>query len=144
MRSPALICATLATALLVPACPAHADISVVVHRDSEVRQMSATEVSDLYLGRGRQTGTMPRFLILERPRDSEIRRRFFGRLNGMDLDRVNAIWARLQFSGEALPPTPLQDDRRVLRALRAYPEAIGYVDSTEIDGSVREVLRIKE
>ena len=141
MRIPALItAATLGTLAL----PARADISVVVHRDSEVRQLSRTEVSNLYLGHGLQTGKFPRFLVLERPRDSEIRRRFFNRLNGMDLDRVNALWARLQFSGEALPPTPLQEDRRVLQALRAYPEAIGYVDSTALDGSVREILRIKE
>lgn len=126
------------------AAPVLADISVVVNRNSEVQQLSPEEVSSLYLGRGRIAGKFPRFLILERPRDSDIRRRFFRRLNGMELAHVDRIWARLQFSGEAFPPTPVQDDRRVLESLRFYRDAIGYVESGSIDSTVREVLRIKE
>ena len=134
----ALVC------IAATAGPAGADISVIVSKDSEVRQLSPAEVSNLYLGRGRTSGKFPRFLILERPRDSDVRRRFFKRLTGMDLQQVDTTWARLQFSGEAFPPTPLREDAQVIEALRFYPDAIGYVDSGSLDTSVREILRIKE
>lgn len=136
--------ALLAAAFAALAPAARAEIAVVVHPDSPLRELSRQEVSDLYLGRLRRVAGSPPVLVLDQPRDSEIRRRFFLHLNGMALARVNAYWARLQFSGDALPPATVVDDRNVIAIVRRHPEAIGYVDAAAADDTVRVVLRLDE
>jgi ABC-type phosphate transport system substrate-binding protein len=130
--------------LLLALClPARADIAVVVHPGSPLRQLSAQEVSDLYLGRIRAIGSQ-RLQVLDHPRDSGLRGRFFSLLNGMDLGRVNAYWARLQFSGDTQPPVPVPDSRAVIELVRRDPLAIGYVEAGAVTGTVRPVLILKE
>jgi ABC-type phosphate transport system substrate-binding protein len=134
----------LVAASLAAAAAARAEIVVVVHPDNPVQALSPRDVSDLYLGRTRALGSTRRALVLDHPRDSDRRRDFFNRVNGMDISRVNAYWARLQFSGDALPPAAMRDDRSVLDIVRRQRDAIGYVEAAHADESVRIVLRLKD
>lgn len=122
---------------------ARADVAVVVGLDSPLQQLNIRDVSDMYLGR-LKTVAGERLLILEHPRRSLLRERFHKRVNGMDLSRVDAYWARLQFSGENLPPPAVDGNQSVLDMVRRNRHAIGYVDASTIDKSVRTVLTIKE
>ncbi len=119
------------------------EIAVVVALDSPLQQITTREVSDIYLGRLKATAG-EKLLVLDHPRESALRERFFKQLNGMDLRRLNAYWARLQFSGETQPPVSLDDNKSVLEMIQRNRHAIGYVDSSAIGGSVRTVLMIKE
>jgi ABC-type phosphate transport system substrate-binding protein len=129
--------------LSLPAA-AGADIAVIVHNDNPVRSMTARQVSDLYLGRARTFSSGELAAIYEQPADSPLRESFFHLLNGIDIKRLNAYWARLRFSGEVLPPVSLPDSRAVLAVVRRDRNAIGYVDPAVLDGSVQVVLRVKE
>lgn len=120
-----------------------ADIAVIVAPNSTLQQLNIREVSDMYLGRIK-TAAGERLLILEHPRESLLRERFYKRVNGMDLSRVDAYWARLQFSGEDLPPLAVDDNRGMLDMIRRNRHAVGYVDASAANGSVRTVLTIKE
>lgn len=133
--------------LLLSSClsqAARADIVVVVHPESPLRQLSPQEVSDLYLGRVRSIQGSERLLILDQPRDSELRSRFFQQLNGMSLRSVNAYWARLQFSGVSQPPFPLPDSQAVIKTVHHNRLAIGYVEALSVTGDVRPLLTLKE
>lgn len=133
--------------LLMSSClsqAARADIVVVVHPESPLRQLSPQEVSDLYLGRVRSIQGSERLLILDQPRDSELRSRFFQQLNGMSLRSVNAYWARLQFSGVSQPPIPLPDSQAVIKTVHHNRLAIGYVEALSVTGDVRPLLTLKE
>lgn len=123
---------------------AWADIVVIVHQDSPLLHLSTQEISDLYLGRQRSARTGERLLILDQPRDSELRSRFFGRLNGMSLRSVNAYWARLQFSGDSQPPLPLPDSSAIVATVRNNRLAIGYVDAADTASDVRPLLTLRE
>lgn len=127
--------------LLLLAFPARADIIVIVHPDSPLKSLSRREVSDLYLGRPNGNGTRP--LVLDQPRDSELRERFYSLLNGMNLSRVNAYWARLQFSGDTQPPAQLPDSRNIVNIVSRNRLAIGYIDSTAISDGVHPLLSLK-
>lgn len=133
--------------LLMTSClsqAARADIVVVVHPESPLRQLSPQEVSDLYLGRVRSLQGSERLLILDQSRDSELRSRFFQQLNGMSLRSVNAYWARLQFSGVSQPPIPMPDSQAVVNTVRRNRLAIGYVEAPSLSGDVRPLLTLKE
>lgn len=124
------------------ALPAHADIVVIAHPDCPVQTLSSQHISDLYLGRIRSLDGTP-LVAVDHPRDSELRSRFFHSLNGMDLRRVNAYWARLQFSGDIQPPRSLPDSKTVIEIVRRNPAAIGYVEASAVPANVRVLLTLK-
>lgn len=128
---------------------AGADVVVIVHRDNPLQAMTAREVSDLYLGRARSFGNSEKKAlasasIYEQSEDSPLRETFFRSLNGMTIKQLNAYWARLRFSGEVLPPEALPDSRAVVEAVKRDRNGIGYVHSSEVNDSVKIVLRLKE
>ncbi len=132
------------TILLALASPVvRGDIAVVVALNSPLQQLSMREASDIYLGR-LKAAAGEKLLVLDHPMESALRERFFKQVNGMDLRRLNAYWARLQFSGETQPPVPMDDSQDVIYTIRRNRHAIGYVDASAVDGSVRVVLTIKE
>lgn len=139
---------TLAYALclsgLLLGAETRADVVVITHPDSPVQQMTPGQVSDLYLGRLRSLPDGNAVRLLELPRDCDLRARFFQLLNGMSLKQVNAYWARLQFSGQILPPPALPDGKTVLKEVRSGRATIGYLDASEADDTVRIVLRLKD
>ena len=126
-----------------------AEVCIIVNPDNPVQAMTPREVSDLYLGRARSfvlgEDRAPRpASIYDQADGSPLRETFFRALNGMDIRRLNAYWARLRFSGEVLPPKALPDGKAVLEAVRRDRNGIGYVHASEIDDTVRIVLRLKE
>lgn len=123
---------------------AQADIVVVVPLDNPLRNLTAEQVSDLYLGRTRRLPDGQSVVVLERDRDSRLRERFFHLINGMSLKQINAYWARLQFSGQVLPPPQYSDSKSLLKAINATHGSIGYIDASSVDDSVRVVLRLKD
>lgn len=131
-------------ALLIAPVAMSAEIAVVVNRDSPVQTLNQRQVSDLFLGRARALASGEGVVLFEQPSQSPLREEFYRMLNGMGLKQLNAYWARLQFSGEVLPPASLPDSRAVLDAVRRQRNAIGYVDAALADGTVRVVLRLKE
>ena len=125
------------------AFPARAEIAVIVHPNSPIASLSLNEVSDLYLGRTRNIGSES-IMVLEHHDNNPVRARFFQKLNGMDLNRVNAYWARLQFSGNLQSPLRVRDDKAMLEVVRRNRHAIGYVDAALISDDVRTIGRLAE
>ena len=123
---------------------AHADIAVVVPTSSPIKSLSQKDISDIYLGRLRSLQGVGILQVLDHPQNSLMRERFFMALNGMDLRRVNAYWARLQFSGDTQPPMTVADNNHLLKAVSRNVESIGYVDAANVTDAVRTVYRIKE
>ncbi len=121
-----------------------ADLVVIVHPDNPVRALKRDQVSDLYLGRLFSFAPDKPAHILDQPRNSPLRKRFFEKLNGMPLLQLNAYWARLQFTGEVQPPFEVKDSQAIIDIVRSNPIAIGYIDAVLVPPSVRVVLRLKE
>jgi hypothetical protein len=123
--------------------PVAAQIVVIVHPESSLRSLSTQQVSDLYLGRLRAIdGTSVQLLDLAD--DTGLRSRFFKSINGMDLPRVNAYWARLQFSGNVLAPLQIANPDALREAVSRNRRAIGYIDASQVTPQVRAILALKD
>lgn len=129
---------------MFPASLAASEIAVVVNTENPVDSLTTKEVSDFFLSRRRVFPSGDAVLVIEQQRDSKLRDIFFRLLNGMTIKQLNAYWARLQFSGEIQPPESLPDNKAVLEAVQKNRNAIGYVDATSLDNSVKIILRLKE
>lgn len=141
-RLPISLCLA-ALAWLMPVVSSN-ELVVIAHPDSPLRVVTADQISDLYLGRTRSLAPSVVVEAIDQARDSEERKRFYQRINGMPIRQVNAYWARLQFSGAIQPPLHVGNSEAVVQAVRQNPNAVGYVDSRQLTGNVRVLLRLKD
>lgn len=56
--------------------------------------------------------------------------------------QVRATWARITFTGKGTPPKELKSDAEVKAFVAADPRAIGYIDASAVDPSVKAVLKL--
>jgi ABC-type phosphate transport system substrate-binding protein len=67
--------------------------------------------------------------------DGIVHTQFAARI-GKSSANLKSIWARLMFSGQAIPPAALADDAAVKAAVRQNKAAIGYIDAASVDNTV--------
>jgi ABC-type phosphate transport system substrate-binding protein len=94
------------------------------------------ELRDLYLGRG--SG----WTLLDQDATSAIYVEFYKRVIGRDPAQVKAIWSKILFTGRGLPPKQLPDSGTVKKAVAANPNAVGYIEKSAVDASVKVVLAV--
>ncbi|MGB3623169.1 hypothetical protein FT643_19715 [Ketobacter sp. MCCC 1A13808] len=127
---------------LVFGCLARADIVVVVNEANPVSGFSHRELVDLYMGRNLHFPDGSLVYRLDQDPDSMVRKDFYRSLVNKSIGQVTAYWAKLLFTGRATPPQVLNDNNSVLSAVRSNINAIGYIESVNLDNSVKVVARV--
>ena len=112
--------------------PAMADIVVIGNLSAP--SMTKDEIIQLFLGKSHAMKP------LDRSNSDPIKALFYQKLSGQDLSQVKATWTRLIFTGKALPPKELPDAEAVRKAVAADEKAIGYINKSEVDSSVKILL----
>jgi len=123
-------------------CSARAEIVVVVNAANPIESFSRRELVDLYMGRTQHFPDGSLVLRLDLPPDSQVRSDFYRGLVNKSVAEVNAYWAKLLFTGRASPPQVMDNSQNVLKAVRENKNAVGYVDSKDVDASVKVVARV--
>lgn len=108
-----------------------ADVVLIVHPTAAVP--TRQQIADVYLGRN--VAWKP----LDQLEATAIHAEFYRKATGRDLAQVKAIWSRLLFTGRGRPPAELPDSAAVKKAVASDPHAMGYVDSSSVDTSVKAV-----
>lgn len=121
---------------------AGAEVVVVVNADNPAGPLSRREVVDLFMGRTQYFADGSLVLRLDQAPESPERAEFYRGLVNKSVAEVNAYWAKLLFTGRASPPQVVGSSRAVLDAVRDNKSAIGYVDSADVDDSVKVVARV--
>lgn len=121
-------------ALLGCALSAQAGIAVVGHPSAAA--LSKDQVADIYLGKDMSVKPT------DQPESAAIRADFYKKATGRELSQAKSVWSRIVFSGKGQPPRELPDAAAIKKAVAADPKAIGYIDSANVDGSVKVLLTI--
>jgi ABC-type phosphate transport system substrate-binding protein len=98
--------------------------------------LTKDQAADLYLGR--TTSSNP----VDLPEASPLRTEFYKKLTGKDPAQVKALWSRLTFSGKGQPPKEMSDAAAVKKAVAADPKAVGYIEKSAVDGSVKVIATV--
>ena len=115
---------------------------VIVNPKSAAADMTAEQVSGIFLGK---TPTLPSgatAVMVDQPEGSPIYEQFYGKVAGKTPAQVKAAWSRLTFSGKATPPKALASSAEVKKFVAANPDAIGYIEKSAVDGTVKAVLSV--
>jgi ABC-type phosphate transport system substrate-binding protein len=137
LRGAALLAVLLATSTW--AC---SQVAVVVGQNSDVASMTADQVASVFLGRSKALPNGAAAAPVDQPESTAIRSDFYKKLTGKDSSQVKALWARMVFAGKGMPPKAVADSTAVKRFVANNPGAIGYIENSAVDASVRVVLAI--
>ena len=122
--------------------PCWADLVIIVHPASGMKNLTRQQVIDIYLGRIQTNMNGKKIVPYDQRQDSEIRATFYQQLTGRAVASVNTYWARLLFTGRASPPRQPSDNMSILNIVAENMDAIGYIDERDLDDRVSVVFRI--
>ena len=132
----------LVVALLAPslARPAELTIAVIVH-PSRRAILSEEDVARIFLRKQRFWPDGSPIVPLNREAGSKLREIFSQRIFGSSSEALAGYWNEQYFLG-MFPPATLSSTLAVKRYVAAEPNAIGYVESAAVDGTVRVALEL--
>jgi ABC-type phosphate transport system substrate-binding protein len=116
---------------------ANAEVVVVVGAKSSATTLTADQVSQIFLGKS--TTHTP----LDQAEANPIRSEFYKKATGKDAAQVKAVWSKLVFTGKASMPKEVGGSSDVKRVLSSDSNAIGYIEKSAVDSSVKAVLTIQ-
>jgi len=123
-------------ALTMIAPPTYAELVIVVNPQSDTKSMSTSQAAQFFLGGSVQ------FTPLEQASGSPIRLEFYKKVLEKEPPQVQAIWARIVFTGKGKPPREYKSSDEVKKAIRENVNAIGYIEKSAVDDSVKVVALI--
>jgi hypothetical protein len=109
---------------------------LVVIVNSAAAGMSKEQIADVYLGRSND------LTPIDQAASSPIYVEFYKKATGRDLAQVKAIWSRIIFTGRGLPPKQMVDSAAVKKAVAANPKAVGYIEKSAVDASIKVALTL--
>lgn len=121
-------------ALAALSLAAHADIVVI--GNPAAAPLTKEQVADLFLGKNQS------LTPIDQPDSSPIYANFYKKATGRDVAQVKSTWSRLVFTGKGEAPKQLPDAAAVKKAVAADPKAVGYIDKSAVDGSVKTLLSL--
>ena len=125
--------AAIAATAFGAAAPAMAEVVVVVNAKAAESTMTKEQVAQFFLGKS--TAMTP----IDQSDSSPIRAEFYKKVADKDAAQAKALWSKLVFTGKATMPKEVGDNAGVKAALAANPKAIGYIDKSAVDATVKVV-----
>jgi len=140
MNTHAILKSIAAAALLQAAALAQAQVAVIVNPKNPAAEMTYEQVAGIFLGKSSTLPGGATAAPADLPDGSPVRDKFYSSVTGKQASQVKAAWSRLVFSGKATPPRELGSAADVKKFVAANPDAIGYIEKSAVDGSVKVVL----
>lgn len=116
---------------------AQAETVVIVSAKNPATRMFSEQAAQFFLGKS----TM--FTPVDQADGSAIRNDFYKKVTDKDAAQVKAIWSKLVFTGKATAPKEYKSNADVKKAVADDPKAIGYIDKSAVDDSVKVILTLQ-
>ncbi len=122
---------------------AQAQVAVIVNPKSSLANLTPEAAASVFLGRSSALpGSSGAATLVDLPEGSAAREQFYSKAAGKTSAQVKAAWSRLTFSGKATPPKEVASAAEVKKFVAANTEAVGYIEKSAVDGSVKVVLML--
>jgi ABC-type phosphate transport system substrate-binding protein len=113
-----------------------AEIVVIVNPKNPATRMFSEQAAQFFLGKS----TL--FTPVEHT-DGPLRNEFYKKVLDKDATQVKAIWSKLVFTGKASAPKEYASSAEVKKAVAADPSAIGYIEKSQVDDTVKVILTVQ-
>jgi len=127
-------------ALSLASATARADVVAVVSAKSAITTLSKSQTADIFLGRVSRFPDGSPAVPIDEAEGSTARETFYSKVAGKSAAQMKAYWSKIIFTGRGQPPKEVTSDAEMKHRLAENPKAIGYIDQSLVDDSVRVVL----
>lgn len=131
----------LATGLLF-AHTSLAQIAIVAGAKSTASTLTREQVSALFLGKSTQLPGAGIPVLIDQLESVDARQIFYAKVTEKTPAQVKSIWSRLVFSGKGSPPKEVANSAEVKKLVNANPDAVGYIEKSAVDSTVKVLLSI--
>lgn len=132
----------VAAAALCVAPATLAQVAVVVGAKSPATALNAEQAASLFLGKSAQLPGAGTAVLIDQAESAAVRDQFYTKVAGKSAAQVKAAWSRLVFSGKATPPKEVANSAEVKKLVAANPDAVGYIEKSAVDASVKVLLTV--
>lgn len=133
---------TILALLSLAGATAQAQVAVIVNSKSPTASMTADQVAGIFLGKSNTLPSGATAAAVDQAESAAVREHFYTKVTGKQAAQVKAAWSRIVFSGKGTPPKELGSSAEVKKFVAANPDAIGYIEKSAVDGSVKVVLSV--
>lgn len=122
------------------AVSANAEVVVVVSAASTITRLAPENIAKIFLGKVTTFPSGGKAVPVDQAEGSAIRNEFYAKVARKNSSQLTAYWAKVIFTGDGFPPKQLDGNMAVRKAVANDPGAIGYIDISAVDSSVRVIL----
>ncbi len=137
-----LHCFAFAVLLSIP-CGLLAEVLVVAGADSPAITLSKDQISDIFLGKITSLPNGSSVTPVDQPESNPLRDEFYLKVANKSAAQAKALWAKLYFTGRGEPPREARDDDDIKKIVNSTRGAIGYIDQSAVDKSVKVLLIVR-
>lgn len=127
-------------AVSMSAASASADVVIVVSARSAITHLTTEQVARIFLGKTDAFPNGGKAVPVDQAEGNAIRDEFYAKVLNKSPSQVSAYWTRIIFTGDGQPPKLLENNVAIKKAVADNPDAIGYIDKSAVDSSVRVIL----
>lgn len=120
-----------------------AQIVVVAGAKSTAAVLTREQASALFLGKSTQLPGAGIPVLIDQVESVDARQIFYSKVTEKTPAQVKAVWSRLVFSGKGSPPKEVANSAEVKRLVNANPDAVGYIEKSAVDATVKVLFSVE-
>lgn len=117
-----------------------ADVVAVVSAKNPITALDKSQVADIFLGKASRFPNGVQAMPIDQAEGLAVRDEFYGKVVGKTAAQIKAYWSKIIFTGRGQPPPSVSNDIDMKKRISENPAAIGYIDRSLVDDSVRVVF----
>ena len=133
----------LSLILVMSSATASAELAVVVGKRSSVDSLTAGQVKALFLKKHIRFPNGEIATPVNQDEGTHAYAEFAQKALNKDPGQLKSYWSTRVFAGKGTPPETVGGSADVKALVSRSPTAIGYIDSSQVDNSVKVVYTIK-
>ncbi len=126
--------------ILLTSCAALSEVVVVVNSNNK-NTMAEDDISRIFLGKTKSFPDGAEAIPVDQAAGAVNRSTFVGAVLKKNDRQLKAYWAQLLFTGKGTPPKEVGSSAEVKKLIAQNPSLIGYIDSADVDPSVKVVFK---
>ncbi len=119
---------------------ARAQISIVVAKSS-THTAEGSELKQIFSGTKLRWSDGERVAVVQLA-ENAVAKAFFENFVGISVIQARNEWSRLILTGQAVAPRQCNTDEAVKKAVAENADAVGFISSSSLDSSVKEIYRV--
>ena len=121
---------------------AQGEVVIVVNPNSKLLEADVSKVKKIFLGKLKYTDSGEKIQPIDLKLGGKIRSEFYEKIVNKSNSQLKAYWSIQIFTGRGVPPKEAQSQEEIKKLISNNVDAIGYLDSKNIDSRVKVLLTL--